>query len=131
MTDVIERKPNGQFQQGSTGNLKGRPKGSRNKLGEAFIADMYDAWSRRGMEAIEKTIDEKPDAFIRSVGAILPQQMEIKTMEGELSDEQLDALSAAVDAALAIRAAAEPVGRGRSGSGGKAAKGGGRKTQEA
>ena len=38
----------------------GRPKGSRNKLGEAFIEDLHAAWEKHGMAAIEATIKNHP-----------------------------------------------------------------------
>ena len=39
-----------QFQPGANwrGNALGRPKGSRNKLAEAFIADVYADWLEHG-----------------------------------------------------------------------------------
>ncbi len=120
----------GRFVAGNSGN-GGRPKGSRNKLGEAFIQDMYANWVEHGVETIETVRAEKPDQYLKVVASILPQQMEIKTVEGELSDEQLTALITAVDTALAVRSIAEDAGSGRSGSGGKAAKGRTRKTQKA
>ena len=41
----------------------GRPKGSRNKLGEAFIEDLHIAWEKHGMAAIEATIKNQPGAI--------------------------------------------------------------------
>ena len=120
----------GRFQTGNIGG-PGRPKGSRNKLGEAFIQDLYENWIENGVETIEAVRVEKPDQYLKVVASILPQKMEIKTVEGDLSDEQLAALITAVDAAMAIRSIAEDAGSGRPGGGGKAPKGRGRKAEEA
>ena len=43
------------FKAGSewTGNANGRPKDSRNKLGEEFVADFLEVWKDKGKAAIE------------------------------------------------------------------------------
>ncbi len=41
----------GRFLPGNNGGT-GRPKGSRNKLGEAFIDDLYQDWQANGAETI-------------------------------------------------------------------------------
>ena len=81
----------------------GRPKGSRNKLGEAFLQDMYERWQARGVEAINKTIDTQPAQFLRAVASLMPQQLEVKKQAFDgVTDEQLDAIIAAIRGALGI-----------------------------
>lgn len=80
----------------------GRPKGSRNKLGEAFLADMLADWEVHGIATIEKVRAEKPDQYLKVVASILPKELNIKVNElDELSDEQLQRQLAAVVAQLA------------------------------
>lgn len=67
----------------------GRPKGSRNKLGEAFIADLYADWQEHGKETVERVRVEKPDAYVKVVASILPKELNIK-VEDDLSDSELD-----------------------------------------
>jgi hypothetical protein len=55
----------------------GRPKGSRNKLGEAFIADVYAKWLARGGETLERMIDTDPGGFVRVVAGVLPDKLEV------------------------------------------------------
>jgi hypothetical protein len=64
------------WQPGQSGNKGGRPKGSRNKLGEQFIEDVYDTWKRRGREVLDWMCDNDPSAFARVVAGILPKQLE-------------------------------------------------------
>jgi hypothetical protein len=47
------RDPNtGRFLAGNNGG--GRQEGSRNKLGEAFVADVYADWKAHGVEALRQ-----------------------------------------------------------------------------
>jgi hypothetical protein len=64
------------WQPGESGNKGGRPKGSRNKLGEQFIADVFDVWQARGREVLESMCDSDPGSFARLVAGILPKQLE-------------------------------------------------------
>lgn len=80
----------------------GRPKGSRNKLGEAFLADMLANWEVNGAETIEQVRIEKPDQYLKVVASILPKELNIQINElDELNDEQLYRQFAAITAQLA------------------------------
>ncbi len=79
----------GRFVAGNSGN-GGRPKGSRNKLGEAFVADMLADWEAHGVQAIAKVRDEKPDAYLKVVASILPKQLDVNVRPlEEMTDDQL------------------------------------------
>lgn len=88
---------------GVSGNPAGRPKGSRNKLGEAFVQALHDDFSKHGVQVIETVRLEKPDQYLKVVASLLPKQVEIKegAFDG-VSDEQLTALVAAARSALGI-----------------------------
>lgn len=68
----------------------GRPKGSRNKLGEAFIAALHDDFTEHGVETIAKVRLERPQDYMRVVASLLPKEFKIETVS-ELTDDQLDA----------------------------------------
>lgn len=68
-------KDTGQFQVGHTG-IGGRPRGSRNKLGERFVSDLLAEWKRSGPECLRRLASENPAAFVRAVGNVLPAQLE-------------------------------------------------------
>jgi len=79
----------GRFVSGNIGG--GRPKGSRNKLGEAFIQAMYSDFTEHGETVIETVRTEKPDQYLKVVASILPQQLNVRVSEfDELTDDQID-----------------------------------------
>jgi hypothetical protein len=84
---------------GQSGNPNGRPKGSRNKLGEAFISALHDDFIANGEKVIETVRAEKPDAYLKVIASILPKQFELDgNLLTKFTDEQLGQLVAALDA---------------------------------
>jgi len=79
----------GRFLPGNSG-FGGRPKGSRNKLGEAFIQDMYEAWQRSGPGVLVKVIADEPATFLRSMVSLMPREMDVNVnLYDTMTDEQL------------------------------------------
>jgi hypothetical protein len=80
----------------------GRPKGSRNKLGEAFLEAMHSDFTEHGVAVIAKVREEKPDQYLKVIASILPKQMELNVnVLDDVSDDELAALVAAARAAIA------------------------------
>jgi hypothetical protein len=68
----------------------GRPKGSRNKLGEDFIQALAEDFARHGPAVIERVRKEKPDAYLKVVASLLPKDVNLSVRQlDELSDDQL------------------------------------------
>lgn len=76
------------WQPGQSPNPAGRPKGSRNKLGEAFIQALYADFEEHGVGVIEQVRIEKPDQYLKVVAGILPKEVRI-TDERDLTDDEL------------------------------------------
>ena len=87
---------------GQSGNPKERPVGARVKLGEAFLADLLEAWEAKGRAAINLVISQKPDKFLAVVAACLPKELKIEMgpFEG-LTDDDLTAILTVIRSSLA------------------------------
>jgi hypothetical protein len=77
----------GRFLPGNSGN-GGRPKGSRNKLGEQFVSDLHEEWQRSGPAALKRVAEHDPVAFVKVVANILPSKIDTTlTINPELFQE--------------------------------------------
>lgn len=71
------RGPGKPFQKGQSGNPKGRPVGSRQKLSEDFITALSADFAENGVATLKQMRAEKPDAYIRVVADLVPKDINL------------------------------------------------------
>jgi uncharacterized protein DUF5681 len=95
-----------QWQPGHSGNPKGRPIGSRNKLNEKFILALHDDFQMHGPAVIAEVREKRPEIYLKVIASILPRELHFKSesvFEG-MTNEQLDEALGSIRSALAVRA---------------------------
>ena len=98
--DSTARKQVGRpFEPGESGNPAGRPKGSRNKLSEAFVTDLFETWQTHGRKAIERVVNETPAAYLKVVASLVPRELKVTSEDrfAGMSDEDLEAAIGILD----------------------------------
>ena len=80
---------------GQSGNPKGRPKGSRNRLAEQFVADVYQDWQEHGLSALRDARASKPADYLKVIASILPRDIKIslETMTDKELSTRIDQLT--------------------------------------
>jgi hypothetical protein len=109
--------PATRFGAGQTNGSRGRQKAARDKISAAFLEALNDTFHEpndeggtKGLDALKKVRDEDPATYARIFASLMPKQLEIddRTPESELSDEQLEAFYEMLSERLAEKAAAAP-----------------------
>jgi hypothetical protein len=62
------------FEPRQSGNPAGRPIGSRNKLSESFIAELFADFEQHGAAAIVAMRAANPTAYIRVIAGYCPKR---------------------------------------------------------
>ena len=90
MSSKIAPKQLTPWQPGQSGNPAGRPRGSRNRLGEAFVDDLFADWRENGSQVIVAVRKADPSTYLRVVASILPKELSVtKATWDDVSDDEL------------------------------------------
>src|SRR5262245_23589977 len=83
----------GQFKPGAqwTGNRAGRPKGSKDKISEEFVAALAADFAKHGIAVIAKVRQRAPAVYLRIVADLVPKDFNLKH---GMHEEALQALRA-------------------------------------
>lgn len=87
-----------QFQHGNPG----RPKGSRNKLGEAFVSALQSDFEEHGEDVIRRVREERPHEYLKVVASLLPRELKLPNELEGMTDEQLSVRIQHIAAALGL-----------------------------
>lgn len=77
----MDRNPDGTFAPGNPGG-PGRPKGSRQKLSEAFLNALADDFELHGHDTVVRLREERPDVYVGAIGKLMPKLMELSGPDG-------------------------------------------------
>ena len=66
-----------QFKAGNSGG-PGRPKGSKNRIAESYLQDLYEHYLEEGKAAIKRVCEERPDVYIKLIAQLIPRDLDIK-----------------------------------------------------
>jgi hypothetical protein len=91
----------GQWKPGQSGNPLGRPKGTRNRFSETFVADVAESWDRHGQRVLEHLATLEPARYADLCSRLIPREV-VATLEQKgasaLDQSDLEILRAIRDA---------------------------------
>ena len=78
------------WQPGRSGNVNGRPVGSRSAFSAGFLKDLAEVWADEGREAMLKTAKTNPTVFFATCARLIGPEVKLtieQTLPGDLSME--------------------------------------------
>ena len=106
---VIERKQNGQFAKGSSGNLGGNAQRTRHIFNKAFLEALAKDFQEGGPQAIAKVRKQQPAAYMKICALLVPKEFKLEHTGGvkSMTDEQIERSIELIKEMLAQREAGE------------------------
>lgn len=70
----------------------GRPRGSRDKITQAFLNDLESHWRQNGKAALDAALEKAPESYVKVVASLLPKDVNLNANVGETFLEILKAI---------------------------------------
>ncbi len=77
------------FPPGKSGNPGGKPQGARNRLTAHFLNALADDFEKHGKAVIEEARIKDPMGYVKTIGALMPKQIEQTQPLDDLTDGEL------------------------------------------
>ena len=74
MSEIVRGRP---WKPGESGNPAGRPIGSRQKVSEAIIRDISEAWATHGVDVLNKLAISDPAKFAQLAAGLIPKEFQL------------------------------------------------------
>ena len=106
MSHITEISKPTQWKPGQSGNLNGRPVGTRQAFSAGFYRDLAEVFAKHGRAAMEKTAQDQPSVFFGICARLLPNDVRVtveQSLPGNLSPSDwadLRELLSAIQSAL-------------------------------
>ena len=83
MSNITEVSKPTQWKPGQSGNLNGRPVGTRQAFSAGFLRDLAEVWSEEGRETMVKTARTNPAVFFATCARLIGPEVKL-TIEQSL-----------------------------------------------
>ena len=90
MSNITEVSRPTQWKPGQSGNLNGRPVGSRQAFSAGFLKDLAEVWQEHGRDTMVQTARTNPTVFFATCARLLPNDVRVtveQSLPGNLSIE--------------------------------------------
>jgi len=88
------------FKPGQSGNPKGRPEGSKNKINEDFLSALAADFEQHGAGAIKEMREKDPGGYVRVVAQLVPTEAKMTVKADEAFLKVWEAVASGTLAAM-------------------------------
>ena len=101
MSHITEISKPTQWKPGQSGNLNGRPVGTRQAFSAGFYRDLAEVFAKHGRAAMEKTAQDQPSVFFGICARLLPNDVRVtveQSLPGNLSMDDWQTMKEVIEA---------------------------------